>query len=142
MCSYCGCRSITVIADLTRDHELVVDVLGEVARAADRGDAASMSTHACELAALLAPHTRAEERGLFAELRHEPELADHLDSLVREHHEIDALVERAVAGDVTAAAPLRRLLRRHIDKEENGVFPAAVIALDGPRWDAVEAAAS
>ncbi len=46
MCSYCGCRSITVIADLTRNHE-----------------------------------------------------------------------------------------------EENGVFPAAVIALDGPRWDAVEAAA-
>ena len=25
-------------------------------------------------------------------------------------------------------------LRDHIDKEDNGLFPAAAIALDGPQW--------
>ena len=140
MCTYCGCRAITVIADLTRDHDDVTDLLGDVVRAAERRDAGAASRHATELAALMAPHTRAEEIGLFAELRREPELADHLDSLVEEHSEIDALVDRVVRRDLSAASPLQHLLRRHIDKEENGVFPAAVIALDGPRWDAVVAA--
>ena len=32
---------------------------------------------------------------------------------------------------------LEDILRRHIDKEENGLFPAAVIALDGPAWERV-----
>jgi hypothetical protein len=137
MCSYCGCRAITVIADLTRDHEAAVNLLGDVSRAAASGDAAAASARAGELAALLAPHTRDEEVGLFAELRREPELAEHVDSLAAEHDAIDALVERVVRGDLAAAAPLELLLRRHIDKEENGLFPAAVIALDGPRWDAV-----
>jgi hemerythrin-like domain-containing protein len=30
-------------------------------------------------------------------------------------------------------------LRRHIDREENGLFPAAVIALDGAAWDRLSA---
>lgn len=140
MCSYCGCRAITVIADLTHDHEDVVNALGEVARAAARGDAEAASARAQALAVLLAPHTRDEEVGLFAELAREPELADHVRSLVGEHAEIDALVARVAGRDLSAAAPLELLLRRHIEKEENGVFPASVIALDGPRWDSVVAA--
>ncbi len=30
------------------------------------------------------------------------------------------------------------LLDAHIAREENGVFPAAATALDGPAWDRVE----
>ena len=142
MCSYCGCRAITVIADLTRDHEAAVNVLGDVSRSAARGDASSARASAAALAALLERHTRDEELGLFVELRREPELAEHVDSLAAEHDAVDDLVERVAGGDLTAAAPLEALLRRHIDKEENGLFPAAVIALDGPRWDTVVAATS
>ena len=35
------------------------------------------------------------------------------------------------AGDLESVAALEHSLREHIDKEENGLFPAAVIALDG-----------
>ena len=31
------------------------------------------------------------------------------------------------------------LLREHINKEENGLFPAAAIALDGDAWDRSQA---
>ena len=31
------------------------------------------------------------------------------------------------------------LLREHINKEENGLFPAAAIALDGAAWDRAQA---
>ena len=40
-------------------------------------------------------------------------------------------------GDLTRMVALETLLRRHIDKEENGLFPAAAIALDGPAWERV-----
>lgn len=142
MCSYCGCRSITVIAELTREHEEVVNVLGTLVRAAARDDSAEVATTAARLAELLEPHTRTEELGLFAELRREPELADHVDDLCREHQEIDALVAAVARGDLADARHLDDVLRRHIDREENGLFPAAVIALDGPAWDRVVAAPS
>lgn len=29
-------------------------------------------------------------------------------------------------------------LRRHIDREEDGLFPAAAIRLDGPDWEEVD----
>ena len=142
MCSYCGCRSITVIAELTLEHEEVVNVLGHVVRAAAAGDAEGARGATTRLAGLLGPHTSREELGLFAALREEPELAAHVDVLCLEHTEIDALVERVASGDLGSAPALEHLLRRHIDKEENGLFPAAVIALDGPTWDRVVAAAS
>lgn len=44
----------------------------------------------------------------------------------------------APCGDGRAEA-LENLLRRHIDKEENGIFPAAAVALDGAAWDRIEA---
>ena len=111
-------------------------------RAAGAGDAAGAHEATHRLARLLEPHTSREELGLFAALREEPELADHVDVLCLEHAEIDALVERVASGDLGSAPTLEHLLRRHIDKEENGLFPAAVIALDGPTWDRVAAAGS
>ena len=36
MCEYCGCQAVTAIDDLTREHDVVVNLIGEVraARAA------------------------------------------------------------------------------------------------------------
>lgn len=138
MCSYCGCRTFTVIARLTVEHEQIVNALGDLVRAADRGDTAATSAAVEELMSLLGPHTRFEEQGLFAELSDDDVLGPHVAQLCAEHVEIDALVARIGRGDLAAAPSLEQLLRRHIDREENGLFPAAAISLDGAAWDRAE----
>jgi hypothetical protein len=65
---------------------------------------------------------------LFSELRAEGSLAEAVAKLCAEHDDI-----HGVLGGIDRAAPdwpaaLDRL-RRHIDNEEHGLFPAAVIAL-------------
>ena len=114
---------------------------GMLRRAAGTGDAAAALVAGLELAALLDPHTRVEERSLFAELRTDPEFAEHVEGLCAEHEEINRRLMHIIDGDLASAAGLERLLRQHIDKEENGLFPAAAIALGGPAWERVEARA-
>lgn len=41
-------------------------------------------------------------------------------------------------GNLQATNEFVGLLRRHIDKEDNGLFPAAAIALDGEEWEQVD----
>jgi hemerythrin-like domain-containing protein len=137
MCTYCGCRANTVIARYSAEHDAIVNAMGTLRRAASASDVEASSTATTELGGLLDPHTASEERSLFAELRLDAEFADHVDALCSEHREIDALLARVGTGDHSAAPALESLLRRHIDKEENGLFPASVIALDGPAWERV-----
>ena len=87
---------------------------------------------------LLDPHTTGEEQGLFAELRLNQEFAAHVDALCAEHREIDARLARVARGDHAEVDALENLLRRHIDKEENGIFPAAAVELDGAAWDRIQ----
>ena len=141
VCSYCGCRAITVIGRFSAEHEAIVNATGVLRRAAQVGDLAATQTAARVLAELLDPHTRSEERSLFAELREDPEFTDHVDMLCGEHREINAQLAIVAEGDLTGMVVLETLLRRHIDKEENGLFPAAAIALDGPAWERVVARA-
>jgi hemerythrin-like domain-containing protein len=141
MCSYCGCRDLTVIGRFSAEHDEIVNVAGELRRAAERQDIAAAREHAHALGHLLHPHTEAEERTLFAELREDPEFTEHIDRLHGEHAAIDAALALIEAGDLTGVPAFVHLLRRHIDHEENGLFPAAAIALDGPAWERVTAVA-
>jgi hypothetical protein len=137
MCSYCGCRSITVIGRFTAEHEAIINATGLLRRAAATGDRDATHAAARVLAGLLDPHVLSEERSLFTELRADPDFTDHVDQLCDEHHQIAAALTTVADGDLGSAAGLENLLRRHIDKEENGLFPAAAIALDGPAWERV-----
>jgi hemerythrin-like domain-containing protein len=129
-----------MIGRLSTEHVAIINATGALRRAAhDRdGDATTTSTAVDELAALLDPHTTGEERGLFTELRLDPEFAAHVDALCAEHREIDARLARVASGDHSDVDGLENLLRRHIDKEENGIFPAAAVALDGAAWDRIQ----
>ena len=138
MCSYCGCRAITVIGRLSTEHVAIINATGALRRVALTGDGDATARAAAELATLLDPHTAGEERGLFAELRLDPDFADHVDALCAEHREIDAHLARAAGGDHADVVTLENLLRRHIDKEENGIFPAAAVELDGDAWDRIQ----
>jgi len=139
VCSYCGCRALTVIGRLSEEHEAINDVAGELRRAAQHGDTAGVRERAAALTALVRPHTGSEERGLFSELREDPEFTPYVDALCAEHEEIDALLDKVSGGSLEAATDLEARLRRHIDREENGLFPAAAVALDGPAWERVSA---
>jgi hemerythrin-like domain-containing protein len=139
MCNYCGCRSFPLIGRLTEEHEAIINAAGRLrsAIAASGGEPAGALEALDALRALLTPHTVTEESGLFAELRAEGSLADEVDKLCAEHediHQVLATVDRAAPDWAPVLAALDRL-RRHIDAEEHGLFPAAVIALPMPAWD-------
>jgi hypothetical protein len=124
MCEYCGCQALTAIAELTREHDLVVNLIGEVRTAHAAGDVDRMAELAQQIAAILSPHTQVEEHGLFPALA--DEFPDHVTALEREHRRIEAvLAETATGTPIDPAWPRRlmdslRMLREHILKEQDG----------------------
>ncbi len=137
MCGYCGCESIDVIGRLMGEHVDIINAAGELRRAAEAADGARVGDAVARLRGLLDPHTRAEEVGLFALLAQDPEFTDHVIGLCAEHVILDDLLNRVAAGDHALVPTLERAMRTHIDREENGLFPAAAVALAGPEWQRV-----
>jgi len=143
MCEYCGCQQIAIIAELTREHDAVVTLVGQIRIALPsqrRGDVAASCR---QILAILAPHTVVEEEGLFPEMTQE--FPDHIEVLRSEHREIEKVLGEATGGfpeDPTWPDRLLDvlfLLREHILKEQDGVFPAALAALDTNQWERIEA---
>jgi hemerythrin-like domain-containing protein len=144
MCEYCGCQALTSIEELTREHELVLRLVSEVRAARASGDVPRMADLARQISAVLSPHTHVEEQGLFPALA--PDFPDQIADLESEHQRIDAVLGEASAGPPQDPAWPERLtgmlavLREHIFKEQDGVFPAALASLRTSDWEAVEAA--
>ncbi|QDO88704.1 hemerythrin domain-containing protein [Ornithinimicrobium ciconiae] len=138
MCSYCGCQSITVVGRFMAEHDEIINATGQMVRAASSGDAETVRATAQVVARLLHPHTHAEEVGLFAVMREQEEFTDHIDVLCGEHTSLDELLELVANGDFARAPEFELALRNHIDKEDNGLFPAAAMSLDGTDWERVD----
>lgn len=146
MCEYCGCQSIAAIGDLTREHDAVVDLIGEVRSAHRDGETEAMVAGVRRIAQLLGPHTVVEEAGLFPAMA--ADYPDQIADLSAEHRRIEAvLAEVASADGTTPSVPewTQRLmdaldvLRHHILKEQDGVFPAALAELSTAQWEAIDA---
>jgi hemerythrin-like domain-containing protein len=143
VCDYCGCRALDAIAALTAEHDLVVNLAGEARRAVLAGDLDLAADRARAVAAVLEPHTVVEEGALFPAMA--AEYADHVTSLIGEHRAIeDVLAESVELTPTDPTWPARltavlRVLREHILKEEDGLFPAALSELDPAQWDHVDA---
>jgi hemerythrin-like domain-containing protein len=143
MCEYCGCQAVTAIGDLTREHDLVVDLIGEVRTAHAGAEHAHLAELARRIAAILGPHTEVEEHGLFPALA--GDFPDQIAALEADHRRIEAVLAEAATGTPADPAWPRRLLdtvnilRTHILREQDGVFPAALASLDSADWDAIEA---
>ncbi len=143
MCHYCGCRQIPLIRDYIAEHELVLDLGTRALEEAGRGALDEAQTTVAEMRAELLTHWQGEEEGVFALMRGDELYRQHIDPLIAEHRELDALLARL---DVTVAADRVRLrdemdeLRIHISKEEDGIFPVRVVEFSGPEWDAAIAA--
>jgi hypothetical protein len=138
MCSYCGCQALPVIRLLTVQHEGVINKLGEVRRAFEVGDGTNAQVKATQLALLLKIHNRLEEEGLFDALMPDQEFSDSLTKLRLEHNQIDELVAQVISGEIALVSKLEVLLRNNISNEENGLFPASAVTLEGMIWDQIE----
>ena len=139
MCSYGGCRSIDMIGRYTAEHEELINATGLLRRAAAAGATDEVVELVDEVATLLAPHTDAEEAGLFTVLRRDEDFIPYIDSLCREHATLDELLTRLRAGELDLADRFYADLRSHIEREEDGLFPASLTTLRGDDWDEVDA---
>jgi hemerythrin-like domain-containing protein len=143
MCEYCGCQAVSTIDELTREHDFVVGLIGEVRSAYQAGDAARMTELARQIAAVLGPHTRVEEDGLFPALA--GDFPEQVAVLRDEHRVVEEVLGAAATGTPADSGWPDRLievvdlLRDHILKEQDGVFPAALTTLRTGDWAAVEA---
>ncbi len=139
MCGYCGCESIEVVGRFMREHVDIINATGVLRRAAEAGDGAVVHDAVTVLRDLLDPHTDAEEAGLFAVLAEDAEFTEHVRGLCSEHVTLAGLLHRVADGSYELVPTLEGLLRAHIDREENGLFPAAAIAFAGLEWERVAA---
>ena len=142
MCEHCGCQDLAPISELTREHDLVLTLDYEIRMARQEGDGPRMAELASRIVAVLAPHTEVEERGLFPALA--ADFPDQIAILEAEHQQIAGVLGEASIGlpedpawpdRLTAALAL---LRAHIYKEQDGVFPTALASLRTADWEAME----
>ena len=144
MCEYCGCQALATIDELTREHDLVVGLLRDARAASADADIPRMAELARQIATVLGPHTEVEEHGLFPALA--ADFPDHIAALKAEHRRVEEVLGEALSG--TPADPqwpaqlaeTLQMLREHILKEQDGVFPAALAGLGIADWEAAEAA--
>jgi iron-sulfur cluster repair protein YtfE (RIC family) len=139
MCHYCGCREMPLIRDYIAEHERAINLGGDAVRAIDRGDLARAEELLRAMGAELRTHWQGEENGLFAVLGTDELFAEHIGPLVREHRELEELLERVDLSDPGDQERIRAAvsdLHEHIAKEEDGLFPASLTALSGDEWDA------
>jgi hemerythrin-like domain-containing protein len=144
VCEYCGCQSLASIDELTREHDEVVRLISHLRPAHQEGGVARMAEVARQIVAVLGPHTQVEEHGLFPALA--GDFPDQIAALEAEHRRIESVLDQAADGATPSdpAWPERlmeamALLRDHILKEQDGVFPAALANLSTEEWEAVEA---
>lgn len=143
MCEYCGCQAVAAIDLLTREHEFVVNLIGEIRSAYASGDADRMARLTRTVASVLGPHTHVEEHGLFPALTEE--FPQQVAALEAEHRQVESVLGEAADG--TPADPgwphrlmdTLELLRDHILAEQDGVFPAALTTLRTADWETIDA---
>jgi len=144
MCHYCGCRQLPLIRDFVAEHDRVVDLGDSAMRAIKRGSLDEAAALIRQARQELVRHWSGEENGIFVAMAERDEqYAAHVEQLVVEHRELAALLERADVADPSDQEELAvafAKLVEHISREEDGLFPASLIALDGADWDASIAA--
>jgi iron-sulfur cluster repair protein YtfE (RIC family) len=128
-----------LLRDYIAEHERALNFGGEAVRAIDRGDLARARDLLDEMATELAAHWLGEETGLFQVMAREELYAEHIAPLVREHRELAELLATVDISNPNGQQAIRNAvsdLYEHISKEEDGLFPASLTALDGDEWDA------
>jgi hemerythrin-like domain-containing protein len=132
MCDHCGCRSIPAIAELTFEHEEILERAWVVAEAQGSDDAPSAVERLLEV---LDRHVEKEEHGLYPLLTETGDLTPAArQAFEAEHAEIR---EALVAGGFDRQRYYA--LSAHAEAEENELFPVALFGFDDVDWEQMEA---
>ena len=134
MCDHCSCRQFRAIAELSTEHEQILEVawaLSEQHGATGVADGPLRD----QLGRMLAVHVDAEEVALCPLLLETGGLDPaHCDQLEQEHTDIGAAL---IAGRFD-----RRMyfeLAAHIEEEELELFPLAMFGFDDDDWARLDA---
>jgi iron-sulfur cluster repair protein YtfE (RIC family) len=128
-----------LIRDYIAEHERAINLGGDAVRAIDRGELVKAVELLDAMGAELRTHWQGEENGLFAVMGSDELFAEHIGPLVREHRELEMLLDGLDLSDPDDRDRIRTAvfdLHEHIAKEEDGLFPASLTALAGDEWDA------
>ncbi|MBC7309898.1 MAG: hemerythrin domain-containing protein, partial [Tetrasphaera sp.] len=96
MCSYCGCRAIGPIRDLTLEHVEIRNLMGEVRRAVERDDLDAAVEHLTALLPVLTAHDAVEELSIYRSMERVPKQSEKVGTLFDEHDELVGILERAM----------------------------------------------
>jgi len=143
MCEHCGCRGVEPIADLMDEHLELLEVAGDVRRHLGRRDREAVVEALTILERLLDDHVWREERGVFAAMKAQGDFADVVLDLETEHDSFSGELGTLDPDSPDFGNRIRALLEElsvHIDKENLGVFPVAVVTLGASGWDLVSRA--
>jgi hemerythrin-like domain-containing protein len=143
MCEHCGCRGVEPIAQLMDEHLELLDVGDDVRRRLAAGDRLGAWEQLGRLALHLDAHVAREEAGVFAALRAQGEFVQAVEDLEAEHAGFDEWLSDVGLHDADLEHRVGLLLQElslHIDKENLGIFPVAVVTLDAAGWAMVSRA--
>jgi iron-sulfur cluster repair protein YtfE (RIC family) len=141
MCDHCGCRDLTPVAALMREHDRLRELSGSIRRHLTGNREAAARAEWVRLLVVLGPHVAKEEGFLFPVLSRDESLAAHVAVLQEEHAGLyDAVddLDDAGAGWPRGVLVVLHALDEHMFKEDYGLFPAALVTLDGAEWDAMD----
>lgn len=142
MCQACGCRQITVIDQLSREHEYLLALIDQVRNAAEDGGQARIRDLVGEIRRVLRPHNRVEEDGLFPALI--PYVPDRIAALVADHRSLDKQLAELSDDSTIDSSGLNKLLTairtlcEHIAAEKDALFPVAMACLGPIQTSAIE----
>lgn len=143
MCEHCGCREVESIRELRDEHDALSGQAFHVRHALASGDRGAARVLLDELVSHLVQHVTREELGMFAALRSQGEFAAEVAALEGEHRAMDAVVAGLDPEGPDFVARVTALLDdldAHIEREDLGIFPVAVVTLGATGWATVEAA--
>lgn len=134
MCSYCGCDSEALVAELMQDHERIGTLVIQANAALADGDPDRAAALCGRIARLFEAHGAKEEDGLFSELRGEGLAVDSVARLESEHRELEIGLALLAAGDLRALGRVLAQLVDHAGREDTDLFPAALMLLSNEAW--------
>jgi hemerythrin-like domain-containing protein len=127
MCDHCGCRSFAEIADLTAEHDRILELAWQLTE--------HHTVDRAELIELLTTHVDKEEQAFYPLLVACGGVdAETVAVLEAEHTSIDGHL-----ASVTFGRREYYELAAHIEHEEMELFPAAMFGFEDDDWAALRA---
>ena len=133
MCDHCTCRDFAPIADLSAEHEVILELAWAVAEDPDLHGEGRLARRDA-LLAILDGHNRKEELGLYPRLLESGDLSARASERLEEEHRV---LHVALVG-ATFDRRDYYALAAHIEEEEMELFSAAMLAFDDDVWHDLE----